>query len=434
VIGAATPVALRRRLHVTTDILILGDGTGGLVTANLLARQAHREGADLRIKLIGDSPRHTYQPGLLFLPFQMRGYRTLDDIQRDNRDFVGAGVEYLCERITSIDAAARRVTTERGEHRYDWLVLALGCRTVVDAIDGLPERWGKRAHGFYTPDSALALAPALANFDGGDLVVDIAAMPIKCPVAPLEFVCLADDYLTKRGIRGRTQLTLVTPLTGAFTKPICNEMLTGMLAGKGVKVVPNAPLAKVTDKEIACPDGQTVPYDLLVTIPPHEGSALIDDAGLGDGLGFGLTDKQTLKAKKAERVFLLGDNANVPPSKAGSVAHFQAEVVVHNLLREVAGKEAQPLADGHASCFIETGHGKAILIDFNYDIQPVPGKFPLPVIGPLSLLKETRLNHLGKLAFKPIYWNMLLPGRPIPFVGSRMSTLGKRMAVLDRRH
>jgi len=424
----------RAEVALTTEILILGDGTGGLVVANLLAKQAGRERLDLRIKLIGNSPKHTYQPGMLFLPFQTPGYRTLADIQRDNQEFIGPGVEYVCARVTAIDTTARRVVTEDGEHAYDWLVLALGCRTVVDAIEGLAERWGKRAHGFYTPESALALAPALASFKGGDLVVDIAEMPIKCPVAPLEFICLADDYLTRRGLRSRTQLTLVTPLTGAFTKPICNEMLTGMLAGKGVKVVPNASLASVTDTHIACPDGQTVPYDLLVTIPPHEGSELIDDAGLGDGLGFGLTDKQTLKAKKAERVFLVGDNTNVPTSKAGSVAHFQAEIVVHNLLREVAGKEAQPLADGHANCFIETGHGKAILIDFNYDIQPVPGKFPLPVIGPLSLLKETRLNHLGKLAFKPIYWNMLLPGRPIPLVGSRMSTIGKQMGVLERRH
>jgi len=276
----------------------------------------------------------------------------------------------------------------------------------------------------------LKLADALEKFEGGDLLVDIAEMPIKCPVAPLEFVCLVDEYLTRRGIRSRTKLTLMTPLSGAFTKPICNDMLTDMLVAKGVEVVANAPLAVVTDKVVACPDGKTVPYDLLVAIPPHEGSELIDDAGLGDGLGFGLTDKHTLKAKKAERVFLLGDNTNVPTSKAGSVAHFQAEIVVHNLLREMAGEEAEPLADGHANCFIETGFGKAILVDFNYDIQPVPGKFPLPVIGSMTLLAESRLNHLGKLAFKPIYWHMLLPGRHIPLVGSQMSTRGKHMEVL----
>ena len=219
----------------------------------------------------------------------------------------------------------------------------------------------------------MRLAQALQDFEGGDVLVDIAEMPIKCPVAPIEFVCLLDAFLTGRGLRSKTNLTLVTPLTGAFTKPICNEMLTGMLAGKSVHVVPDASLARVTDNAIVCPDGKEVPFDLLVTIPPHEGATVIDDAGLGDGLGFGLTDKQTLKALKAERIFLLGDNTNVPTSKAGSVAHFQAEVVVHNLLREIDGKPALPLADGHANCFIETGYGKAMLIDFNYDIQPVPG-------------------------------------------------------------
>jgi sulfide:quinone oxidoreductase len=417
---------------MTTKVLVLGDGTGGLVASNLLARQASSRNLPLQIKLIGSSPVHTYQPGMLFLPFQKPGYRTLADIQRQTAQFVGPGVQYLVERITAIDTQSRTVTTDKGSHAYDWLVLALGCRTVLDAVDGLEEHWGKRAFGFYTPESALRLAQALQEFKGGDLLVDVAEMPIKCPVAPIEFVCLVDEFLTERGLRGKTKLTLVTPLTGAFTKPICNEMLTGMLAGKNVTVVPNASLASVTEKAIGCPDGKKVPYDMLVTIPPHEGSDLIDEAGLGDGLGFGFTDKQTLKAVKAERVFLLGDNTNVPTSKAGSVAHFQAEVVVHNVLREIEGKPAQPLADGHANCFIETGFGKAILIDFNYDIQPVPGRFPLPVLGPMALLKETRINHLGKLAFKPIYWNMLLPGRRIPLVGSRMSTAGKQMEVLQR--
>ncbi len=412
------------------NVLVLGDGTGGLVVSNLLRKEARRKGVEVNVRLIGNSPLHTYQPGLLFLPFRKPGYRSLADIQRRNSDLVGPGVDYRCETVTAIDPKARTVTTDKGNHGYDWLVLALGCRTTPDAIDGLPERWGTRAHGFYTPDSAMKLADALERFEGGDLLVDIAEMPIKCPVAPLEFVCLVDEYLAQRGIRSRTRLTLMTPLNGAFTKPLCNEMLTGMLVAKGVEVVADAPLLAVSDKAVATSGGKTVPYDLLVTIPPHEGSDLIDAAGLGDGLGFGLTDKHTLKSKKAERVFLLGDNTNVPTSKAGSVAHFQAEVVVHNLLREIAGKESAPLADGHANCFIETGFGKAILVDFNYDIQPVPGRFPLPVIGPMTLLAESRLNHFGKLAFKPIYWHVLLPGHAIPLVGSRMSTRGKHMQVL----
>jgi sulfide:quinone oxidoreductase len=300
-------------------------------------------------------------------------------------------------------------------------------------VDGLSEHWGKTVHGFYTPDSARRLVRALADFEGGDLVIDVAEIPIKCPVAPLEFACLADEYLTKRRIRDKTRLTLVTPLSGAFTKPVCNEVLTSILVDKGINVVPNAPLASVKENSMLCPGGQEVGFDLMVTIPPHEGSQLIEDADLGDGLGFARTDKQTLKSTLAERVFLVGDNAGLLASKAGSVAHFQADTVVHNILREIAGQEAEPCADGHTNCFIETGHGKAVLIDFNYDIQPMPGKFPMPVIGPMSLLKETYLNHLGKLAFKHIYWHMLLPARPIPMVGPRMSTLGKQLHFADHR-
>jgi sulfide:quinone oxidoreductase len=412
------------------EVTVLGDGTGGLVVANLLARRARRVGMDLRIRLIGRSPVHTYQPGLLFLPFRQPGYRKVADIQRDNADFVHQDVDYVVAEVSELDVEARKVTTGAGSFRYDWLVLALGCHTVLDDIEGLPERWGQRVHGFYTPDSALRLAAALEDFAGGNLVIDIAEMPIKCPVAPLEFACLADAYLRRRGLRERTRLTLVTPLNGAFTKPVCNDVLTDLLTDKGIGVVPNAPLAKVDDKALACPDGNEVPYDLLVTIPPHEGADLIEEAGLGDGLGFGVTDRHTLKSRVSERVFLLGDNTNVPTSKAGSVAHFQAEVVVHNLLREIEGREAEPLADGHANCFIETGNGKAVLIDFNYEVQPLPGRFPVPVLGPMSLLRESRLNHLGKLTFRSVYWHVLLPGRPIPLVASQMRMAGKQTDML----
>jgi sulfide:quinone oxidoreductase len=417
---------------VETRVLILGSGVGGLATANLLAREGRRHGVPLNIRLIGESPIHTYQPGLLFIPFQHRGYRTPADIQKETRQFVGRGVEFLVEQVTAIDTAKRTVQTTKQSHPYDWLVLALGSRTLVDEIEGLRDQWGRGAHGFYTPDDAVRLATALEAFEGGNLVVDVADMPIKCPVAPLEFIMLADEYLTRRGIRDRTRLTVVTPLNGAFTKPVCNDVLSPMLSKRGIEVIPNASLANVSDKVMRCPEGTEVPYDLLVVVPPHEGSDLIEDAGLGDGLGFGTTEKHTLKSNVAERVFLIGDNTNVPTSKAGSVAHFQAEVLVHNLLREIAGQEAEPLADGHTNCFIETGFGKATLVDFNYDIQPVPGRFPLPVIGPLSLLGETRLNHLGKLAFRFIYWNLILRAIPMPFVGSRMSTAGKHMEILEK--
>lgn len=417
---------------MATEVLVLGDGTGGIVTANLLASKARKKDLQVNVKLIGNSPMHTYQPGMLFLPFQKPGYRRPSDIQRPTARYIRDGVEYITDRVTALDPESRTVTTQASEYHYDWLVLALGAHTVLDDVEGLPDFWGKKAFGFYTPDSAMALAAALERFQGGNLVIDVAEMPIKCPVAPLEFAFLADEYLRKRGLRDKTRITYVTPLNGAFTKPVCNDVLTHMLVEKGIEVVPNASLAEVRENAMYCPDGQEIPFDMLVTIPPHEGADVVDEAGLGDGLGFGVTDKYTLKSRKADRIFLLGDGTNVPTSKAGSVAHFQADVVVHNLLREMAGEDAEPIADGHSNCFIETGFKKAVLIDFNYDTQPVPGKFPLPVVGPMSLLKETYANHLGKLAFKHVYWHMLLPGRPIPLVGSRMSTAGKRLEVLEQ--
>jgi len=416
---------------MAVNVVVLGDGIGGIVTANLLRRQARRRTVPLNLKLVGNSPVHTYQPGMLFLPFRKRGYRELADIQKETARFIAPGIEYVRETVMAIDPERRRVTTDRRTLDYDWLVLALGCRTLVDAIEGLPEQWGGKAHGFYTPQSALRLARALEDFQGGDLLIDVAETPIKCPVAPLEFACLADEYLARRGLRDRSRITLVTPLNGAFTKPVCNRVLTRILVEKGIQVVSNAYLSSVGPGSIRCPDGQELDYDLLVVVPPHEGPEVIEEAGLGSGLGFGRTDRQTLKSSVAERIFLVGDNAGIPGSKAGSVAHFQADVVVHNLLREIAGEEAEPCADGHANCFIETGHGRAVLIDFNHEIQPVPGKFPLPLLGPLSLLRETRLNHLGKLAFKHIYWNMLLPARPLPLVSSSMSTAGKQLHFLD---
>ena len=415
---------------MTIDVLVVGDGIGGIVPANLLSKKARKRNLALDLKLVGHSPTHTYQPGMLFLPFQKPGYRNLSDIQKKTAAFIAPDVEYVCESVKAIDTDRHQVSTEKQTLSYDWLVLALGCRTLIGEVEGLSEHWGKTVHGFYTPDSAMRLAKALAAFEGGDLVIDVADLPIKCPVAPLEFACLADEFLSKRGIRGKTRLTLVTPLSGAFTKPICNEVLSDILVEKNIKVVPNATLSSVTENSMFCPDGQEIGFDLMVTVPPHEGSELIEDADLGDGLGFGRTNKQTLKSTAAERVFLVGDIAGLLASKAGSVAHFQADTVVHNILREIAGQEAEPCADGHTNCFIETGHGKAVLIDFNYDIQPVPGSFPLPFIGPMTLLKETYLNHLGKLAFKHIYWNLLLPARPLPLIGSRMSLLGKKLKVL----
>ena len=412
-------------------IVILGAGTGGALTANLLS---HR--LDLKqwtITVIDRAHLHVYQPGLLFLPFGMYGYRTQEDVVRPIEAPLPPGVKFVAAEVHLIDHARREVRTAEGDFPYDFLVCALGCRTAPEEIENMAANMGRGVHSFYTLEDALALQAPLAAMTEGRLVVDICEMPIKCPVAPLEFAFLADWHFRERGVRDRIDISLVTPYTGAFTKPNANRILSKVAADKGIRVVPNFATSAVDAdrRQIRTYDGRTVDYDLLCAIPPNLGPAVIDGSELGDGAGYALTDPRTLKSRRAERIYLLGDNTNVATSKAGSVAHFEAETVVENLLREIDGKPPLQTFDGHANCFVETGDHKAMLLDFNYDIEPLEGSFPLPLLGPFSLLEESHFNHLGKLAFKWVYWNMLLPGHlpNVPLLPAHMSFLGKDLAT-----
>ena len=409
------------------NLVILGAGTGGALTANLLSHRLDLK--EWTITLIDRASLHVYQPGLLFLPFAMYGYQTQDDVVRPISAPLPRNIDLVRTDIRLIDHAKREVQTDRGAYPYDFLISALGCRAAPEEIEGMAEEMGTGVHTFYTLEGALAMQKPLAGMTEGRLVIDIAEMPIKCPVAPLEFAFLADYYFRQKGIRDRIEISLVTPYTGAFTKPNANRILSKVADEKGIKVVPNFAISAVdaAKKVIRTFDGRTVDYDLLCAIPPNLGPAVIDDSGLGDGAGYAITDPRTLKSRKAERIYLLGDNTNVATSKAGSVAHFEAETVVENLLREIAGKPPLSTFDGHANCFVETGHHKAMLLDFNYDIEPLEGSFPLPLAGPFSLLEESHMNHMGKLAFKWVYWNMLLPGHlpNVPLLPAHMSFIGK---------
>jgi sulfide:quinone oxidoreductase len=286
--------------------------------------------------------------------------------------------------------------------------------------------WNDRVFTFYNPEGAEALRRALERFEGGRLVVNLIDMPIKCPVAPLEFAFLADWYMRERGIRNRTELVYSTPLDGAFTKPIASEQLAGLLAEKEIELVTefNAGEVDGIGGKLSSYDGRELEFDLLVTIPLHGGAAYVERSpGLGDALGFVPTDKRTLETPAEPNVFALGDATDLPTSKAGSVTHFEAEVLTENVARFFADKELDTSYDGHANCFIETGFHKALLIDFNYETEPLPGHF-----GPLPLLRESRLNHLSKLMFQWVYWHALLPGREIPGLGPTMPTAGKKRA------
>ena len=407
-------------------ILILGAGTAGTEIAHKLRR---RLSGDWDVAVVDPSTTHLYQPGLLFLPF---GDETEERILRDRASTLGKDITWHQAEVRAIDTESRRVELADGEPlSYDFLIIASGTQIRPDMIDGMMgDGWHDTVSDFYTLEGARALQKSLANFEGGRLVVNVVEMPIKCPVAPLEFTFLADAFLTKRGIRDKTELVYATPLDGAFTKPLASKTLGYLLEDKGVQVDTEFMTGEVDSekKVIRSDDEREVPYDLLETIPPHTGTDFLEDSALGDELGFVPTDPHTLEAKGVERVFCMGDATDLPSSKAGSVAHFQADLLTENVLRAIEGKEAEPTFDGHSNCFVETGFGKAMLIDFNYETEPLPGQFPIPGIGPLPLLKEARRNHWAKLAFRWIYWNGLLPARPIP-ISPTMSLAGKKLSA-----
>ena len=286
---------------------------------------------------------------------------------------------------------------------------------------------------FYDLDGAVALRDALEAFDHGRLVVNVVDLPIKCPVAPLEFCFLADWYLRERGVRERTTITYVTPLDGAFTKPVASKTLGGMLADRDIEVVTEFNTGEVDGARGALVgyDGREVPFDLGVVVPLHNGAAYVGrSAGLGDELDFVATDPHTLQSAVKPNVFAVGDAAGLPISKAGSVTHFEGEVLVENIVRHLRGETLDASYDGHANCFIETGFHKAMLIDFNYEQEPVGGHYP-GIVG-LPLLEESHLNHLGKLMFQWLYWHVLLPGRDIPGVSGDMPTAGKHRESSER--
>jgi sulfide:quinone oxidoreductase len=406
-------------------IVICGGGTGGTLVANRLHRALGPGQASITV--VDRDDEHVYQPGLLFVPF---GLTDSDEIVRVRHRQLADGIEFRRAGVERVDLAAQTVVTDDGPPLpYDVLVIATGATLLPEETEGLTgEGWQDRVFTFYTRGGAAALRDALGRFEGGRIVVNVVDMPIKCPVAPLEFCFLADWYFRERKIRDRVHLTYVTPLDGAFTRPVASAALSGLLAEKGIELVTEFSTGTVDGAarpgKLISWDEREVPFDLAVVVPLHGGAPYVARSeGLGDDLGFISVDEHTLQSRAAPNVFAIGDATGVPASKAGSVTHFEGEVLVGNVCRFLAGEPLRGSFDGHANCFIETGFHKALLIDFNYDQEPVPGHYPGPV--GLPLLKQSRLNHLGKLMFAWFYWHVLLPGRDIPGIGAAMPHHGK---------
>lgn len=405
-------------------VAILGAGTAGTMMANRLHRTLGPQG--WTVSVFDRDDDHIYQPGLLFVPF---GDYRADELVRPRAQFLADGVELRLGPIDRIDADGKRLLLGDGAvFDYDILIVATGSHLDPAAVDGLTgPGWYDTAFDFYTLEGAKGLADKLEAFDRGRILVHVCEMPIKCPVAPLEFVYLADAFFAKRGIRDRVDITFVTPLDGAFTKPRAAAALGGLMQARQINVEADFIVEQVDGEQqlLKAYDGRELAYDLLVTIPPHRGAAIITRSELGDDGGWLPCNARTLQSMAYPEIFGIGDATDLPTSKAGSVAHFQSEVLTENILRFVAGQELKPDFDGHANCFIETGHGRAMLIDFNYETEPLPGLFPLPGAGPFTLLRESRVNHWGKLGFRWVYWNVLLPGDDLP-LDHRMSMAGKQ--------
>ncbi len=416
------PPARRHCGVMGKHIVILGGGTAGTMTANRL-RRAYDE-SDLRITVVDQNDDHLYQPGLLFVPF---GLAQPHHLVRSRPRQLHA-VDYLQAPIERVDLDARTVHLDGGVRlTYDVLVVATGARLLPEETEGLTgPGWGENVFTFYDLPGATALHRALERFDGGRVVIDVADLPLKCPVAPLEFAFLADWYFQRRGMRDEVRLTYATPLDAAFTKPVASKALGGLLADKGIELVTEFTLGEVDGQggRLVSYDEREVPFDLAVVVPLHGGAAYVGRSeGLGDELDFVPVDPHTLQHPDRPEVFAIGDAAGLPASKAGSVAHFEGEVLVRNISRFLDGQPVDASFDGHANCFVETGFHKALLIDFNYDTEPLPGHYPA-ALG-LPLLKESHANHLGKLAFEWLYWHSLLPGRDLPGIGSAMPERGK---------
>jgi sulfide:quinone oxidoreductase len=405
-------------------LLILGAGTAGTMVANRMARLLDSE--EWRIIIVDQHASHYYQPGFLFIPF---GMYSKNDVIKPKRDFIPAGVELIMSEIELIEPDQNRVRLVKDQRlvQYDYLVIATGAHTNPDETPGLKENgWYRSIFDFYTVEGAMALAKYLRTWPGGRLVVNVVENPIKCPVAPLEFIMLADWFFHEQGIRDRVEITYATPLPGAFTKPIASRHLGDILEKKNIKVAPEFMIERVDPdaKKIVSYDEQEIEYDLLVSVPLNMGAEVVSRSGLGDELNYVEVNKHTNLSTKYDNIFALGDAASLPTSKAGSVAHFSVECWSENFLRYIDGLELLPTFDGHANCFIESGFGKGMLIDFNYEVEPLPGRYPLPGVGPFALLQETEMNHWGKMLFRWMYWNILLKGQEMP-LPARMTMAGK---------
>jgi len=381
-------------------VLVLGGGVGGTLVANLLVRKLHREirrGA-ATVTVVDATGRHTYQPGFMYIA--MGGERA-EKLERPERSLLDRRVQLVVGQVAKVDEAAQRVELADGRHlSYTQLVLATGSRILPEAI----EHFDAEAHHFYTAAAAAKLRAALDAFPGGKVVIGIASMPYKCPPAPLEVSFLIEAELRQRGLRDRSELHYCSPIGRAFTIESVSQMATPILEEKGIELHTFFNVESIdAERKVVCSlEGEELPYDLLILVPPHKGQQFVIDSGLAPAPGGWLpTDKTTLQVGGRSNVYALGDATDLPLSKAGSTAHFEAPVVAERVAAAVQGRPVDPKHGtyaGRVMCFFEIGDGKGTLLRFDYDHPPKPPK-------------PNQLWHLGKIVFNKTYWHTVPKGR-----------------------
>ncbi len=369
------------------NILIVGGGLAGTIVANGVCRQLGREIArgEVSITMIGDKETHMYQPGLLYIPF---GKIREAELFRSQRKVLDKRVPYIIDPATNIDVEAGKVTTKSGKtYAYDYLVIATGSRIAPENIPGMKEG----ANWFYDLDGARKMRKALKAFEGGKIVINVNA-PHKCPVAPLEITFMLRDYLMARGLWEKSELTYTYPIGRLHAlEPVAHWAKPEMdKAGIKYETFFNTASVDAEKKTISSEEGVTLDYDMLVTIPPHMGSQVILDSDLGAG-GWVPTDRDTLLREGSDNVFIVGDTTNIPISKAGSTAHFEADTIVDNLVSLISEGEWARNYDGKVFCFVETGLSEGTYVWFDYTTPPNPGP-------------PSQMIHWFKLAYNRLYW------------------------------
>jgi len=375
-------------------ILILGGGTGGALIANLLAKKLNDQQAEITV--VSASSQHYYQPGWLYVPFGREDARKLS---KSVRSLLNRRVELIIGSVERLDEKQQQVTlSDQSIVEYDYLVIATGSHVAPEEIPGLAEG----GHHFYTHDAAAKLFRVLQEFEGGRVVVGVGGLPYKCPVAPLEFTFLLEDFLTEKGVRDKTEITYTFPINRAFTIESASVVAQKYLDERGIKVETmfNLEVVDPEKRTVTSLEGTELPYDLLVMIPPHRGAKFLQGHALADEKGWIKTDRTTLRVKDTTNVWALGDTTDLPISKAGSTAHFEAPVIVEHIVAEIEGRKLNPKRSeygGHVLCFLEVGHNQATILDFDYAHPPV-------VKDPNALM------HYMKMAFNKSYFHLVPTG------------------------